>query len=329
MAADPIGLDRRAVDRARDGQRRDQHQRGGALGVKLWPAVAVVGSPRSLARAQEPPLRLYSTRDGLAHDRVNDIRRDSFGYLWFATWEGVTRFDGRRMVSYGTADGLPNPLVWRIAEDAHGRLWFATAGGGVARLVDEPSSAPSSSTGEPRRAFAALHVGGGRTADSVYDLPSTATGCMWCWTAAGLFRGEPRGDASFEFALAKAPPGGEWTLRFLPLATGELAFLGRDALWRWRDGAIVALPHTVDPELGDLEDVEPAGGEGDHWLVAYDRALFDFDAQALDSGDAAWRRVELAVPDGKLYRVARDDRGVIWGATTRGLVRTGGDRVAR
>src|SRR6185436_7722664 len=63
------------------------------------------------AIAERLPLRKYTTEDGLAHARVRRIVRDSRGFLWFCTVDGLSRFDGAEFVTYRIADGLPDPWV--------------------------------------------------------------------------------------------------------------------------------------------------------------------------------------------------------------------------
>ncbi|MGE5814183.1 MAG: two-component regulator propeller domain-containing protein, partial [Acidobacteriota bacterium] len=46
------------------------------------------------AWAERLPVRTYTITDGLPHDRINKIVRDSRGLLWFCTPGGLARFDG-------------------------------------------------------------------------------------------------------------------------------------------------------------------------------------------------------------------------------------------
>jgi hypothetical protein len=76
-----------------------------------------------------PPLTTYTTADGLPHNVINKIVRDSRGFLWFCTEEGLSRFDGYGFTNYGTSEGLPHPGVNDILETRGGEYWVATDGG--------------------------------------------------------------------------------------------------------------------------------------------------------------------------------------------------------
>ena len=36
----------------------------------------------------------YDKSDGLLHNQINDIFQDSQGFIWIATYQGLSRFDG-------------------------------------------------------------------------------------------------------------------------------------------------------------------------------------------------------------------------------------------
>ena len=75
------------------------------------------------------PLKSYTTSDGLAHNIINKIVKDSRGFLWFCTFEGLSRFDGYAFTNYGVDDGLPSPVVNDLLETREGEYWVATDGG--------------------------------------------------------------------------------------------------------------------------------------------------------------------------------------------------------
>src|SRR3989475_10111879 len=61
--------------------------------------------------AERLPIKPYTVADGLPNNVINKIVRDSRGFLWFCTAEGLSRFDGYSFTNYGTAEGLPHPNV--------------------------------------------------------------------------------------------------------------------------------------------------------------------------------------------------------------------------
>src|SRR5688572_20692865 len=90
------------------------------------------------AGAELLPIRRYTTADGLGYDRVKSITRDSKGFVWFCTAEGLSRFDGGGFTTWSTQHGLPHSSINDIVERRDGSYWVATNGGGVARLTREP-----------------------------------------------------------------------------------------------------------------------------------------------------------------------------------------------
>src|SRR6185369_17850506 len=81
------------------------------------------------SRAERPPLKAYTTADGLAHDSVNKIVRDSHGFLWFCTAEGLSRFDGYKFKNYTQEEGLPHRNINDFLETKDGTYLVATNSG--------------------------------------------------------------------------------------------------------------------------------------------------------------------------------------------------------
>jgi len=75
-------------------------------------------------------LKHYSTEDGLSHDRVLCMTKDSEGFMWFGTWDGINRFDGHNFIAYkgrpGDSSSLKNNKIRNIIEDKLGYLWVKT-----------------------------------------------------------------------------------------------------------------------------------------------------------------------------------------------------------
>src|SRR5215510_8132674 len=83
----------------------------------------------NLTRAERLPIKTYTTVDGLAHNNINKIVRDSRGFLWFCTGDGLSRFDGYTFTNFGTEQGLHHREVTDLLETRSGEYWVATKGG--------------------------------------------------------------------------------------------------------------------------------------------------------------------------------------------------------
>jgi signal transduction histidine kinase/ligand-binding sensor domain-containing protein len=71
----------------------------------------------------------YSVSEGLPSNEVYEVFQDRHGFLWFATDNGVVKYDGYEMVRFGVEDGLTDPVVFGFHEDKKGRIWFRTFSG--------------------------------------------------------------------------------------------------------------------------------------------------------------------------------------------------------
>jgi ligand-binding sensor domain-containing protein/two-component sensor histidine kinase len=141
-----------------------------------------------LAQAEQLPIKTYTTADGLANDSINRIVRDSRGFLWFCTADGLSRFDGYEFTNYTTAEGLPHSWVSDLLETREGSYWVAT-GGGVSRL--NPKGTPLFTTYHPSADEGSWHV---------EVLTEDRAGVIWCGTQRGLYRLVNAGGApQFQF----------------------------------------------------------------------------------------------------------------------------------
>ena len=91
-------------------------------------AMTATGVTPSNAQILQASLSHYSADNGLASNTVSDICQDDYGYIWIATWNGMSRFDGYDFYNYATGyrSGIPS-LHNRISDiciDLSQNIWM-------------------------------------------------------------------------------------------------------------------------------------------------------------------------------------------------------------
>ena len=85
--------------------------------------------------SQEIPFKFdhLGLEDGLSQATVTSIIQDDQGFMWFGTFGGLNRYDGRQMVVYQSYlvenNSLSNKNIKDICKDSDGNLWIATING--------------------------------------------------------------------------------------------------------------------------------------------------------------------------------------------------------
>ena len=128
-----------------------------------------------------------TTNDGLSQSYVTAILQDRRGFMWFATRDGLNRYDGNTFIVYKHNPNDPGSLssnfIQDLIEDDDGYLWIATNTGvnkfdpateRVTRYVHDPNDANS--------------FGG----DSVKSIAQDSRGYVWFGTEdSGLDKYDP------------------------------------------------------------------------------------------------------------------------------------------
>ncbi|MDD2195956.1 MAG: histidine kinase [Bacteroidales bacterium] len=72
----------------------------------------------------KPVFKNFTADNGMPSNEVYHVIQDSLGYIWMATDNGVSRFDGYTFKNYGIEDGLIETAIHEIYIDYKGRYWF-------------------------------------------------------------------------------------------------------------------------------------------------------------------------------------------------------------
>lgn len=81
------------------------------------------------AQNPEPVFKRFTVDDGLPSSMVYHVFQDSRGYMWFATSNGVSRYDGYKFENFDLQSGLVDNEVFEIYEDYKHRVWFIPISG--------------------------------------------------------------------------------------------------------------------------------------------------------------------------------------------------------
>lgn len=95
----------------------------------------VLGCNSLSVKADEKELNFIniSSKQGLSSNTVNAIIKDRYGFLWFATDDGLNKFDGKNFTIYRhNSSGLISNEILDLYEDVNGNLWIGT-GAGIVR----------------------------------------------------------------------------------------------------------------------------------------------------------------------------------------------------
>lgn len=93
------------------------------LAVLAWTASTALRAQRLQAT-----LSHYTIDNGLCSDAIANITHDDYGYVWLATWNGVSRFDGYNFFNYKTGNlsgvkGLHNRVDLLVIDQAQ-NVWM-------------------------------------------------------------------------------------------------------------------------------------------------------------------------------------------------------------
>ncbi len=77
-------------------------------------------------------LKTFSTDNGLSNNLVQNIACDQTGFLWIATWDGLSRFDGNEFKNYFHKPEDPNSIPFfstdKVVVDRMNNVWLFCSG---------------------------------------------------------------------------------------------------------------------------------------------------------------------------------------------------------
>ncbi len=231
----------------------------------------------------------YNTSNGLAGNIVKRIAIDAQGSKWFATENGVSKFNGSTWTTYRTQNGLVSNIVNAVAIDQLGRKWFGTPYG--ASMFDGNT-------------WTTYTMADGLVNNYIYDIAVDNQGNIWFGTSLGVSRFDGTTWTSFKegfsvFVVEKDVLGNIW---LGPGGSGICKFDGVN----WYD-------YTTDSGLVSYSTYAVGFDlQGTKW-IGTNRGVAIFD-------DVTWDTIQKSdgLPNKNVYAVTVDALNCKWFGTWEG-----------
>ena len=254
---------------------------------------ALVAGPTVFAGPPEHTWRTFDQLDGVHANWTFDIVQTRDGALWFATDDGVLRFDG---VWEQRNQGLPAEMTLALLADGEGGLWAGTAHG-LARWQDEGWMVQGAGTELENARINALLA-----------MPD---GAIWAGGDEGVFVWSPQDDWR---RLSGLPLTG---VDAMALDANHNIWLARaDQLFRydgdaWQKVALMNADGVIDCTITDLVADESGG----LWVATEDQGVVH-----LMDDEMVWETTISGLPSNRVLALTLARDGSLWAATNGGGV---------
>ncbi len=281
-----------------------------ASSASLW------AQPRALL-PQTPLFRELRVADGLPSSRVNVIKADRDGYLWFATDDGLARYDGMsfRLWRYqpGVVGGLPGNSIQSLHIDEANQVWFGIEGKGLGRISADRNDFRfyDESTDVALRGI------------EIWAIEDDGAGGIWLGTfGAGISR--LRADGSLEHfshdPMSDKGLPSNIVITMLRDSTGRLWVGTNKGLLYWDGENFVRFDSSqlFSPVVFSLSE----DSKKSLWIGTANGLN-----ERLPSGEVRVPVWHEQIGSSRVNQVFRDRSGALWLATHRGVVMVVNDRV--
>jgi serine phosphatase RsbU (regulator of sigma subunit)/ligand-binding sensor domain-containing protein len=265
-------------------------------------------------------------REGLSQSSVRDILQDSRGFLWFATVDGLNRYDGYSFNILKPDPDNPNsiasPFLRSIIEDRNGILWIGTNGEGFDRY-DPATGQFAHFRNDPANPDSLSF-------NYVWKIHEDRSGILWLGTdGGGLNRFDPETGHFTHYRHDPSNPRGISHDRVLGISED-----GNGILWiATRGGGL----NRFDPETGYFTYYRHEPGNPDSLSDDYTWTVYADPEDGVwvgtltggvnrlnpETGGFTHYRHEPGNPDSlsnnEVHAIFRDRRGTLWVGTNGGI----------
>lgn len=288
---------------------------------------------------QKYDFKTYSVNDGLPSSFVYDVIVDDQGLVWFATTNGLVKYDGKNYRNYTSEDGLNDELINDIYKDQDNDLWTVTELGGVFkfeenRFVKVPELSVLDTLlihymsdgvdgkiwfGSDKNGVYEWEKGGeltkilstenGLPSNQIWDLTQDGDGNFWVSTSKGIARYEPSEGITYTLT-SNSGLSGEFAYQVFESRNGDKWVPTSDGITIIKpDFSIETIKNINGTKLGYVFSISE-DDNGSIWIGTERNGLFIYDGASF---------IQIKKRNGLssnfIYRLVKDDEGTIWIAT--------------
>lgn len=174
-------------------------------------------------------LQNWYSDEGLPHNTVHSITQSTDGYLWFATWNGLARFNGRNFTLFNaiTEPSFQTSGVRSVVAGVNGEVWAVTTRSGLHHYSN--------------RQWQTLVLPADATGMKLATLKFDQNGLLWIGSQGqGVLTYDPQ---SKQFARPKPASefGDTWIQCFYEDTDGSMWIAGARGLLHFQNGKLQAL----------------------------------------------------------------------------------------
>lgn len=289
----------------------------------LFAFIVVMLAPgRGAAQKPDISFDFLRTEQGASQNTISAIRKDRYGYIWFATDDGLNKYDGYKVTRYRNDPKDPRSLgsnvVNSIFEDSKGRLWIGVDQGGL-HLFDR-------NTNSFTRFLHYDSVPSSLADNTVLSICEDDRGNLWIATNLGLDRMSSVGE--FKHYAVPAPKKGGEANQLINC----LLFDKQKRLWVGSVGTLAVL-NTVTGDFtaynhSGKDKNSPAFGhiraftqddEGTVWIGTHNGLFLQKKGEKGFTHVVNDKKNSNSLVDNFIWALANEGNGRIWIGTESGL----------
>ena len=243
-------------------------------------------------------------QDDLNGNLITSISVAPDGAVWFSTYDGISRFDGKHWKTYTTADGLPSGSYWRTAVAPNGDLWVGTIG---------PKESGAGAFRFNGKTWTIYTTQDGLAGNDIQSMAVSPDGVVWFGTNHGL----SRFDGKNWHTYTEADSPGDVFVEDMTLAPdGTIWLITSNAVFRFDGKTWTTYFHSEVADSGNRSIATAPNGTA--WLRKISELVL-FDSETWTAYDAPANVLTGSNDDISSFAVAPD--GAVWLSTGNGVFR--------